>query len=100
MEQRLPWEVNSTSASPEIPSILWNPKDRHCVYKRPPLFPFLSQLNPVHAYAPYSFKVHFSITLLFTSKSSKWLISVQLKSKLRILNVVILLFLKICELNA
>ena len=55
MEQR-PWETNRFSASQGIPIILWNAKVHYRVYKSPPPDPFLSNINPVHAPHPTSWR--------------------------------------------
>jgi len=47
MEQS-PEEPNSSSASQEIPSILWNPKIHYHLYKSVPII-VLNQTNTVHA---------------------------------------------------
>jgi hypothetical protein len=49
MEQSPSWEANSSSATQEIPRILWNPKFRHRIHNSQPPAPTLSQINPVHA---------------------------------------------------
>ena len=46
-----PSEANWFPTSQEIPCILWNLKVHYHIYKCPPPFPVLSQINPV--YCPY-----------------------------------------------
>jgi len=46
MEHR---EANSSSASQEIPQIVWKSEVLYCVHEAPLLFPILSQINSLHA---------------------------------------------------
>jgi len=55
-EQSPSWEANWFAASQEIPRILWNPKVHYCIHKCLPPVSILSQINPVHAPQPTSWR--------------------------------------------
>ena len=76
MQQSPSWEANRSSASQEIPRILWKSKVNFCIYKIPPHIPILNQINPFHALYTISLK---SISILppIMPSSSKWYLSLR-----------------------
>ena len=70
IEQSPSWEAYSSSASQEIPHILWKPKVHYQVYKSPPLVCILSHINPGH-FPYYTLKVHINIILPSMPRSTK-----------------------------
>jgi hypothetical protein len=70
MEHSPFWEGNRSLASQEITRILWNPKSHYRIHTRPPPVPKSDQTSPCSPF--HILKIHFNITLLSMSKSSKW----------------------------
>jgi hypothetical protein len=58
MEQRPSWEAKTSSASQEIPYMLWNQKVHYSIHNSlPPVPVVLSQTDPIHAPPPPSVQV-------------------------------------------
>ena len=69
--------LRSSSASQEIPHGLWKPKLYYRIHKRPPTFPIVRQINPVHVSPSNFLKIHFNIIFPSTPESFKWSLSHQ-----------------------
>lgn len=84
MEQIPSSKANSSSASTEIPYILWYLKVHYRVQKSLSFVPVLSQTNPLHSTPPqsYFFKINFNIFLSPTPISLQGLSSSGLPTKI------------------
>ena len=70
MRQISSWETKSSSASPQIPHILWYPMVHYCIHKHLPPFPILSLVNPIHACPSHFLQICFNIFLSPMPRSS------------------------------
>jgi hypothetical protein len=60
MEQSPSWEDNRSSASQEIPHVLWNPKVHYWIHESPPPVPILSHIHPGHTIPSHLLKIRYN----------------------------------------
>ena len=77
MEQSPSWESNRSSASQEIPHILWNSKVHYRFHNSPPFVSILNQINPIRVVTSDFLEIIFNIILPSTPGSSKWSLSLR-----------------------
>jgi hypothetical protein len=81
IEKRPPSEINSQSASQEIPCPLWKQMVHYRVHNSPPPVSMLSQMHAVHTFPPYFTNVH-SNTFLSMPRSSQLTLPFNFRTKI------------------
>ena len=71
MEQ-IPSSASNQFSASQIPRILWNPQDYHCINKCPLPVLILSHLDPFHTPTFHFLKIHLNIMFPSIPGSSKW----------------------------
>jgi hypothetical protein len=69
MEQSPSWETKTSSATQEIPHILWNWKVHRRIHNSPPPVPILRHTDPIYALPSNLSNIHFNIVLPSTPGS-------------------------------
>ena len=75
MEQSPSWEARQSSASQEIPHILWSPKIHYRIHKSPPPVLIHSHKKRTLTSLFHFSKIHLKNILPSTPRSSKWSVS-------------------------
>ena len=81
MQHNYSQEANSCSPSQEVHCILWNSKIHYNVHNSPTLLHNRSQINQIHYFPFYFFKIHFNTILPPMSRSSEWSLPAAFQSK-------------------
>jgi hypothetical protein len=60
MQHSPSWAANRSSATQEIPRILWKAQVHYRIHKSPPPVRILSQVSPIHVFHSNCLKIHWS----------------------------------------
>ena len=77
MEQSPSWEANWSSASQEIPRILWNPEVHYPLSRKPAACPHPEPDQSSPRSPSYFLNIHFNIIQPFIRRSCKWSFSLR-----------------------